>query len=112
MRASIPRTATFSWSPSALVSEEPLLATGTVAGALDASFSNDSLLELWSPAYASAAASTAPAPRASVGASARFNRLAWGAVSSARPNGLLAAGLDNGELAIWDAKMVLDGTAE
>lgn len=42
------RTATFAWSPSQSV---PLLATGTVAGALDESFSNDSQLEIWTPDF-------------------------------------------------------------
>jgi protein transport protein SEC31 len=41
----IVRTATFAWSPGV----EPTIATGTVAGALDASFSNDAHLEIWSP---------------------------------------------------------------
>lgn len=39
----IHRTSTFAWSPLSA----PLLATGTVAGALDESFSNDSQLEIW-----------------------------------------------------------------
>jgi protein transport protein SEC31 len=42
----IHRTSTFAWSPEASL---PLLATGTVAGALDESFSNESQLELWAP---------------------------------------------------------------
>lgn len=40
----IPRTATFTWSPSEL-----FLAAGTVSGALDATFSNESQLEIWAP---------------------------------------------------------------
>ena len=43
----IHRTSTFAWSPFS----EPLLATGTVAGALDESFSNDSQLEVWAPNF-------------------------------------------------------------
>jgi protein transport protein SEC31 len=39
----IQRTSTFAWAPTS----QPLLATGTVAGALDASFTNDSQLEIW-----------------------------------------------------------------
>jgi protein transport protein SEC31 len=42
----IRRTATFAWSPSTS-ERNPLLATGTVAGALDESFSNESQLEIW-----------------------------------------------------------------
>ena len=44
----IHRTSTFAWSPHSAL---PLLATGTVAGALDASFSNDSQLEVWAPDF-------------------------------------------------------------
>ena len=44
----IHRTSTFAWSPTASL---PLLATGTVAGALDESFSNESQLELWAPNF-------------------------------------------------------------
>ena len=44
----IHRTSTFAWSPS---SPLPLIATGTVAGALDESFSNESHLEIWAPNF-------------------------------------------------------------
>ena len=40
----IHRTATFAWSPSQSI---PFLASGTVSGALDESFSNESQLEVW-----------------------------------------------------------------
>jgi protein transport protein SEC31 len=46
----IHRTSTFAWSPST-ASSLPLLATGTVAGALDESFSNESQLEIWAPNF-------------------------------------------------------------
>lgn len=44
----IRRTSTFAWSPTTSL---PLLATGTVAGALDESFSNESQLEIWAPDF-------------------------------------------------------------
>lgn len=47
MSSSVPRTATFAWSRSSRAS--PLLATGTVSGALDESFSSTGALELWEP---------------------------------------------------------------
>jgi protein transport protein SEC31 len=47
------RTSTFAWSPFPGL---PLIATGTVAGALDASFSNDSQLEIWDPDFLDKAA--------------------------------------------------------
>ena len=40
----IPRTAAFAWSPGAA---QPLLVTGTRAGAVDADFSDETKLELW-----------------------------------------------------------------
>jgi protein transport protein SEC31 len=42
------RTSTFAWSPTASL---PLIATGSVAGALDESFSNESQLEIWQPDF-------------------------------------------------------------
>lgn len=113
MKAHINRTATFAWSPATYESDSPLIATGTVAGALDESFSNESVLELWQPSYAASSAEAADAkPLGSISTSARFNRLAWGYANPTRPKGLLAAGLENGELAIWDAEKVLKGAAE
>jgi protein transport protein SEC31 len=39
----------------------------------------------------------------------RFNRLAWGHVDGNRPQGVIAAGLENGELALWDPAKILAG---
>ncbi|MCO5584315.1 hypothetical protein L7F22_038239 [Adiantum nelumboides] len=50
--------------------------------------------------------------RAHRGVLCRFNRLSWGSVSPSRPQGLLAAGLESGELNIWDAQKVLDGSPD
>ena len=70
----IHRTSTFAWSPYASL---PLLATGTVAGALDASFSNDSQLEIWSPNFIDRGEYDLggvdnPPPKATVATSSRF----------------------------------------
>ena len=85
-----------------------MMATGTIAGALDESFSSDSVLELWQLPLQDAEA--APALQATATASARFNRLAWGSANAAKPRGLVAAGLENGELAIWDVQGLLNRT--
>lgn len=45
----IHRTATFTWSPSR--NGSLMLASGTVAGALDESFSSESQLEIWAPDF-------------------------------------------------------------
>ena len=80
---SIPRTAVPIWSPSAHPGS-PLLATGTVSGALDASFSSDSLLELWDPFTPADDDKIDPTPLASLSVASRFNRLAWGYVKQDR----------------------------
>ena len=104
------------WSPSSLRTPYPLLATGTVSGALDASFSSDSLLELWSP-FAPASVDSIPGgrgeddvkPLASLGVSSRFHRLAWGYVTEPdRPKGVLAAGFENGEIGLWDPELMMN----
>lgn len=113
MVGSIPRTAVPIWSPTALPSPTPLLATGTVSGALDASFSSDSLLELWDPfhqptaEYSDVQAELSPVASLSVGS--RFNRLAWGYIHPTdRPQGVIAAGLENGEISLWDPQVMLN----
>ena len=116
MKASLPRTAAFTWSPYNLYSSSPQMATGTVAGALDESFSSDSVLELWqlpvgqTPA-AEGSHAAEPQVLGSVTASARFNRLAWGYVHGNKPRGLIAGGLENGELGVWDAQALSDAAS-
>ncbi|SPO28737.1 probable Protein transport protein SEC31 [Ustilago trichophora] len=72
-----------------------------------------SVLELWQPSYAASSQDSVDAkPLGSISTSARFNRLAWGYANPSRPKGLLAAGLENGELGIWDAEKVLAASSE
>ena len=124
----IHRTSTFAWSPYASL---PLLATGTVAGALDASFSNDSQLEIWAPNFIDRdeydlGGTQNPPPKATVTTSSRFrllmsiliaratliqtprfNRLAWGLPDTTRSQGVLVAGMENGDLDIWDPSKIV-----
>ncbi|KAG5641968.1 hypothetical protein DXG03_003842 [Asterophora parasitica] len=107
----IHRTSTFAWSTTASL---PLLATGTVAGALDESFSNESQLELWAPNFLDRdeydlGGVGQNGPKGVVKDSSRFNRLAWGGVYDNRPRGVIAAGMENGELALWDPSKILTG---
>ncbi|KAH9059766.1 hypothetical protein EDB87DRAFT_1675007 [Lactarius vividus] len=104
----IHRTSTLAWSPLST----PLLATGTVAGALDESFSNDSQLEIWAPDFLNKqeyelGGEGHNGPRGSVTNTARFNRIAWGQGDGTRPEGVIAAGMENGELAIWDPSKIV-----
>ncbi|KAG6916940.1 hypothetical protein DXG01_004627 [Tephrocybe rancida] len=107
----IHRTSTFAWSPTASL---PLLATGTVAGALDESFSNESQLEIWAPDFLDRdeydlGGVGQNGPKGVVKDSSRFNRLAWGGVQDSQSRGVIAAGMENGELALWDPSKILAG---
>jgi hypothetical protein len=65
----IPRTATFAWSPGPT---QPLIATGTKAGAVDADFSNDTVLELWELNLDSAEQGVELQPVATVNVESRY----------------------------------------
>ncbi|SCU92013.1 LADA_0F13652g1_1 [Lachancea dasiensis] len=80
--AEYPRTATFAWSHH----RSPLLATGTASGTIDADFSSESKLEIWS-----LLAPDVSTPQASVAAEAKFNDLDW-----SHDNRIVAGALDNG----------------
>ncbi|KAJ2757522.1 protein transport protein S31, partial [Coemansia nantahalensis] len=101
----IERTAVPAWGPQ---QADTLLATGTVAGAMDATFSNTSKLEIFR--LSGDGAGSAAVAAGAVEASARFQRLAWQTHGlEARPLGLLAGGLENGDVAFWDADKILAG---
>ena len=107
----IHRTSTFAWSPSPSL---PLLATGTVAGALDESFSNNGQLEIWAPDFLDKneydlGAEGQTEAKVSVTTTSRFNRLAWGYTDGGRDRGVIVAGMENGELDIWDPSQILAG---
>ncbi|KAH7925064.1 hypothetical protein BV22DRAFT_1089788 [Leucogyrophana mollusca] len=105
----IHRTSTFAWSPTPSL---PLIATGSVAGALDESFSNESQLEIWAPDFMDKneydlGGNGLSGPKGVVTDSSRFNRLAWGQAYKSRTRGVIAAGMENGELALWDPSQIL-----
>ena len=37
----------------------------------------------------------------------RFNRVAWGGVSSSKPRGVIAGGMDSGELDLYDPEAIV-----
>ena len=37
----------------------------------------------------------------------RFNRIAWGQVHKDRSRGVIAAGMENGEIALWDPAKII-----
>ncbi|KAI9220660.1 hypothetical protein BC828DRAFT_438756 [Blastocladiella britannica] len=107
-RTSVRRTGTVAWAPQ--LPHQPHLdqfvAIGSVAGALDANFSAQAELEIFSLGGNSLTRlGGVPSP-------ARFNRLAWSSVASpATPYGVLAAGLENGEIALYNPHAVAHGSA-
>ncbi|KAF2708417.1 hypothetical protein K504DRAFT_468756 [Pleomassaria siparia CBS 279.74] len=105
----IPRTATFAWSPGPT---QPLIATGTKAGAVDADFSNDTTLEIWELNLDSAGQAVELQPVATVQADSRFNDIAWGLPSEDYPLGIIAGALDSGALVLWDAAKLQAGASD
>eukprot|EP00698_Gefionella_okellyi_P004125 TRINITY_DN13861_c0_g1_i1.p1 TRINITY_DN13861_c0_g1~~TRINITY_DN13861_c0_g1_i1.p1 ORF type:complete len:1141 (-),score=252.13 TRINITY_DN13861_c0_g1_i1:7-3429(-) len=99
----IARNAIVAWSPSA--QHPDLIATGAVSGSLDATFSSTAELEIFSlqlaqdtPTLARLGSATSPC---------RFNRLAWG--TKGDEYGLLAGGLENGYINIWNPRDIVEG---
>lgn len=105
----IPRTSTFAWSPGAHL---PIIATGTVAGAVDADFSNTTQLELWDLDLQNGQAGLELSPLASVNTESRFYDIAWSRVSNERPRGIIAGALESGALDLWNADVLLDGSGD
>ncbi|CAI2182159.1 8380_t:CDS:10 [Funneliformis geosporum] len=101
----IPRTATFAWSPGQHL---PIIATGTVAGALDASFSSTTELELFHLNLNKSDSGVELHSAGVINSNARFDRLVWG-VANDKAYGIVAAGLENGELDLYDPAIILEG---
>ncbi|KAJ3023627.1 protein transport protein S31 [Thoreauomyces humboldtii] len=107
------RTATLAWSPGQH-DAGPLLAAGTVAGALDASFSTSAELEIFDLNLSSkpgVAGHNKLRPVGKVTCTARFNRLAWGTIPGdvSKPLGMLASGMENGDLDLWNPAAIIEG---
>ncbi|SMN19895.1 similar to Saccharomyces cerevisiae YDL195W SEC31 Component of the Sec13p-Sec31p complex of the COPII vesicle coat, required for vesicle formation in ER to Golgi transport [Maudiozyma saulgeensis] len=81
------RTATFAWSHDKI----PYLASGTASGTMDADFSNDSVLELWS-----LLSTSTDKPVCSIKTDAKFNDLDW-----SFDNKFIAGALDNGNIELF-----------
>ncbi|CCX13539.1 hypothetical protein FPQ18DRAFT_314218 [Pyronema domesticum] len=99
----IQRTAAFAWSPNS----DPLIATGTQAGAVSADFSDNTQLELWDLDLGGDSQAEL-SPVASVETDSKFNDIAWGRQSNDKPRGIIAGGMENGSLDLWSADALLD----
>ncbi|ODO08572.1 protein transporter SEC31 [Cryptococcus wingfieldii CBS 7118] len=107
----ISRTATFAWDANS--SNTPLLATAAVAGALDENFSNESKLEIWQPDFDNVnhLKLADKAPLGSITVNSRFNRLRWSAPFGSYQLGLLAAGMETGEVSVYDPSKIIAGAS-
>lgn len=83
------RTATFAWSHERI----PSLVTGTASGTVDANFSSESALELWS-----LLASDPSKPKASLAVDAKFNDLDW-----SNDDKIIAGALDSGVVELFSS---------
>ena len=100
----VKRTAAVAWSPPSHSS--PLLATGTLAGALDASFSTLAELEIHE-LHLDDRGSTEVTQKTTISAPSRFNRLAWSAHNSNSVDGVIAGGCEDGSISFWSASDLL-----
>ncbi|KAG0170061.1 protein transport protein S31 [Apophysomyces sp. BC1034] len=100
----IHRTATFAWSPG---HQQPFIAAGTVSGALDASFSNTSELEIYQLDFTKSTEQEL-IPAGKVSTKTRFNTLAWGNALNDNSLGVIAGGMESGELELWDPSAILE----
>ncbi|KAH8903962.1 WD domain-containing protein [Coniochaeta sp. PMI_546] len=105
----IPRTAAFAWSSD---TANPLLVTGTRAGAVDADFSDETTLELWDLKLDSQEQGLELQPIASIVAESRFYDIAWGLPNAEHPRGIIAGALENGSLTLWDAEKLVGGAKD
>ena len=109
---SIERTATVVWYPG----QPSFLACGTIAGAMDASFSTLTELEIFQvdaqklPLFNKKGSIQVNAREASFRLTCRFHSLAWSTLGG--PMGLLAGGKENGELEIYDPFAILSKSTE
>lgn len=115
----VKRTVAIAWSPPAQTS--PLLAMGTLAGAMDASFSTLAELEIYDLRLDDKAASeptqkttiSAPSRHAciqdapGVTLALRFNRLAWSSHNSTSADGVIVGGCEDGSISFWGASELL-----
>ena len=101
----MPRSAAVAWSP--LASKSNLIAAGTVAGAIDDSFASTGSLEILEVDFSNMGDQMTVKGKVEV--SDRFNKLAWGmkgVSEGSHPYGLLAGGMVDGTVNIWNAASI------
>nr|GMD65329.1 protein transport protein SEC31 homolog B [Ipomoea batatas] len=96
----------------AFAPEAPYLAAGTMAGAVDLSFSSTANLDIFLLDFASDDRQLVLA--GSVASSERFTRLSWGkspANSEQFPLGIVAGGLVDGSIGMWNPRVLISSIA-
>ncbi|KAG7900725.1 hypothetical protein KL905_002867 [Ogataea polymorpha] len=93
----VAETATFAWSYDSM----PLMATGTLAGAMDDTFSSESALQIWD-------VFSKNTPLAKFSLDHKFTSLAWSQPSTKYEKGLLAGAFENGAIQLWNSSSLLD----
>jgi protein transport protein SEC31 len=100
----IDRSAAIAWS--VLQQQPSLIATGTVAGTLGIDFDTSAHLEIFSVDLSKKTTTCL----GKTSANDRFNKLVWGLTgtqSGAHPKGILAGGLANGHVTLWDPEKII-----
>lgn len=98
----IHRTATVAWSHTS-----PLVATGTLVGTMSENFDPTGTLELFQVDYKQGASE----PRAKIKTDEKLYKLAWSrdcsALGESLHMGLIAGGLENGVIGLWNPSRLL-----
>lgn len=96
------KTACVAWSPK---HQNPVIAVGTMSGALDASFSTNCELEIFDVTTEKKLFGLETTSRC-IFINGRFNRISWSAVGEGSM-GVIAGGMENGHLTLWNAAALL-----
>ncbi|MES1917595.1 MAG: hypothetical protein MHM6MM_009308, partial [Cercozoa sp. M6MM] len=97
------------WSPCA--HRPQLLATGSLQGMLSDDFQSSAFVEIWDASKTSSAAPQELVSLCKFPAPACFSKLAWspvGSDSGKHPLGILAGGMQDGSLCLWDPQRAID----
>ncbi|GAB4828035.1 Protein transport protein Sec31B [Ancistrocladus abbreviatus] len=106
---SVNRSASVALSPEALSAEASYLAAGTMAGAVDLSFSTSAFIEIFKLDFKSEERELELVGQST--SAERFNRLSWGKNGSNSEKfslGLIAGGLLDGNIGIWNPQALID----
>eukprot|EP01117_Protostelium_nocturnum_P002756 TRINITY_DN1366_c0_g1_i2.p1 TRINITY_DN1366_c0_g1~~TRINITY_DN1366_c0_g1_i2.p1 ORF type:complete len:1089 (+),score=273.69 TRINITY_DN1366_c0_g1_i2:269-3535(+) len=115
MKFEVERSAAVAWSP--LSNSPSLLAAGTIAGTLSEDFDYSAHIEIFElnlqedEEQLSSTGSRSLKTLGSGVVSERFNKLAWSSSTQSAnyPKGLLAGGLANGSVSIWNPQSIING---